>query len=135
MISNTRHYSRHQNLVLTGNVCIFNPPTPLPVSPSEGGGPFQTLYRPQPDFISPRHAPLQPFLARPPLTPAAPRDLPPPGPHLVKEAGDIVDSPVDHQPYLLRGVALRYLLQTVIGDGGLHPLPFPIAAARFHGRH
>lgn len=54
---------------------------------------------------------------------------------LVKEASDIVDSPVDHQPYLLRGVALGHLLQSVIGHGGLDPLPFPIAAACVHSRH
>lgn len=54
---------------------------------------------------------------------------------LVEEAGDIVDPPVDHQPQVLRGVALGHLLQPVIGDGGLAPLPFPVAAARFRSRH
>lgn len=134
MISNTWHYLKHQNSVLAGNASIHKPPTPVSVSEgcmrslSYALSPLAWLH-----FLL--HTPLAPLRDRLPLIPAAPTGRPPPGPNLVKEAGDIVDSPVDHQPYILRGVALRHLLQTVIGDGGLHPLPLPIAASCFHSRH
>ena len=42
---------------------------------------------------------------------------------------------MDHQPYVLRGIALRHLLQSVIGDGSLNSLLFSIAAACYHSGH
>lgn len=105
------------------------PPPPHQTPSRRVAVPFRTPPRPPLGLTPP---PTRPTSVS---GPAPPQRSPPPGPHLVKKAADIVDSPVDHQPYVLRGVALRHLLQSVIGDGSLDSLLFSIAAACYHSRH
>ena len=105
------------------------PSQPYQTRPRRAAVPFGTPLGPRLGPTSLPHTAYQRFWA---CTPSARSTS---WAHLVKKAADIVDSPVDHQPYVLRGVALRHLLQSVIGDGSLDSLLLSIAAACYHSRH
>lgn len=109
------------------------PPSPRLLRGSLGtrrGPEHPTIPTPHPSSGFPRPPPP----ALPPARPAGPR---PARPHLLQEAGDIVDAPVDNQPGLAVGVPLPHLLQREHGPGrllraapGLRPLP-ALHAARW----